>query len=177
MWRRARSAGRSGACGCRRVIGSDGGVSGTGSRPGSGSVIETSCLVIRPACGIGSVLLMGGGLSHSAVERLEALEGGEEAAVFLRALASRGRSSYTLRTYALGLAHFLEWLSARATRLADVERGGVGAYVAASARNEVDVVVLGRAAATVNHRVSVLASLFAWLVERDQVADEGPWLA
>src|SRR4051812_40078206 len=119
---------------------------------------------------------MGGGLSHSAVERLEALEDGDEAAVFLRALASRGRSSYTLRTYALGLAHFLEWLSARATRLADVERGDVVAYVAAFARNEVDGVVLGRAAATVNHRVSVLASLFAWLVERDQVAGEGPWL-
>jgi integrase/recombinase XerD len=119
---------------------------------------------------------MGGGLSRGAVERLQALEDGDEAVAFLRALASRGRSSYTLRTYALGVAHFLEWLAARATRLADVERGEVVAYVAEFARNEVDGVVLGRAAATVNHRVSVLASLFAWLVERDQLAGEGPWV-
>jgi hypothetical protein len=115
-------------------------------------------------------------LSRGAVERLEALEDGDEAVAFLHALASRGRSSYTLRTYALGVAHFLEWLAARATRLADVERGDVVAYVAEFARNEVDGVVLGRAAATVNHRVSVLASLFAWLVERDQLAGEGPWV-
>src|SRR4051794_23359036 len=119
---------------------------------------------------------MGGGLSRTAVERLEALEDGDEAVVVLRELASRGRSSYTVRTYALGLAHFLEWLSDRATRLADVERGDVVAYVAEFARNEVDGVVLGRAAATVNHRVSVLASWFAWLIERDQLAGEGAWV-
>jgi hypothetical protein len=116
---------------------------------------------------------MGGGLSRGAVERLEALEDGDKAVAFLQALASRGRSSYTLRTYALGVAHFLEWLAARATRLADVERGDVVAYVADFARDEVDGVVLGRAAATVTHRVSVLASLFACLVERDQLAGGG----
>jgi integrase/recombinase XerD len=119
---------------------------------------------------------MGSGLSSGAAERLEALEDGDEAEAFLQALASRGRSSYTLRTYALGLAHFLEWLSARATRLGEIERGDVVAYVAEFARNEVDGVVLGRAAATVNHRVSVLASLFAWLIERDQLAGEGAWV-
>jgi hypothetical protein len=76
----------------------------------------------------------------------------------------------------LGLAHFLEWLAARAVRLGDVRRGDVVAYVAEFARNEVDGVAVGRAAATVNHRVSVLASFFAWLIERDQLARQGPWL-
>ena len=115
-------------------------------------------------------------MSRGAVERLQALEDGDEAVAFLQALANRGRSSYTLRTYALGLAHFLEWLSARDTRLGEIERGDVVAYVAEFARNEVHDVVLGRAAATVNHRVSVLASLFAWLVERDQLAGDGAWV-
>ena len=76
---------------------------------------------------------------------------------FLQALASRGRSSYTLPDPCAGVARFLERLAARATRLADVERGDVVAYVAEFARNEVDGVVLGRAAGPVNHRVSVLA--------------------
>lgn len=101
---------------------------------------------------------MAGGFSSGAVGRLEALEDGDEAGAFLSALASRGRSSYTLRTYALGLAHFFEWLAARAVRLVDVERGDVVAYIGEFARNQVDGVAVGRAAATVNHRVSVLAS-------------------
>ncbi len=118
---------------------------------------------------------MAGGLSSAAVGRLEALDDGDEAVAFLQALASRGCSSYTLRTYALGLAHFLEWLSARATRLDEIGRGDVVDYVAEFARNEVDGVAAGRAAATVNHRVSVLASLCAWLIERDQIAGHGAW--
>jgi site-specific recombinase XerD len=77
-----------------------------------------------------------------------------------------------LRTYALGIAHFLEWLAARAVRLVDVGRGDVVAYVGEFARSEVDGVPVGRAAATVNHRVSVLASFLAWLIERDQIAGE-----
>ena len=35
---------------------------------------------------------------------------------------------------------------------------------------------VARAATTVNYRVSVLASLFAWLIERDQLAGHGPWV-
>lgn len=44
------------------------------------------------------------------------------------------------------------------------------------ARNDVDGIAVGRAPATVNHRVSVLASFFAWLVERDGLAGDGPWV-
>lgn len=119
---------------------------------------------------------MAGGLSRSVVVRLEALEGGEDALRFLESLAARGRSSYTMRSYALGLAHFLEWFAARAIRLADVGRAELADYVAGFARNEVDGVPVGRAAATVNHRVSALASFFGWLIERDGLAGTGAWL-
>jgi site-specific recombinase XerD len=158
------------------VSGSLGGASGVGSPDGKGVTCVASCLVIRPPPGIRFVLLMAGGLSSGAVARLNTLGDGDEAVAFLSALARRGRSSYTSRTYALGLAHFLEWLTARAVRLAEVERGDVVDYVAEFARNEVGGEAVSRAAATVNHRVSVLASFFAWLIERDQLAGQGPWL-
>jgi len=119
---------------------------------------------------------MAGGLSSGAVGRLEACDDGGEAVAFLAALAGRGCSSYTLRTYGIGLAHFLEWLGARAVRLRGAGREEVVAYVADFARNDVDGVAVGRAPATVNHRVSVLASFFAWLIERDELAGHGAWL-
>lgn len=119
---------------------------------------------------------MAGGLSQSTVMRLEAVVDGDPALSFLASLTARGRSSYTVRTYALGLAHFLEWAVARRVRLADVERVDVAAYVTEFARNEVDGVAVGRAAATVNHRVSALGSFFGWLIDRDRLAGAGAWL-
>jgi len=119
---------------------------------------------------------MADGFSSGAVARLEALDDGEEAFAFLADLAARGSSSYTLRTYGLGLAHFLEWMAAREVRVRDAGREDVVAYVVDFARNDVDGIAVGRAPATVNHRVSVLASFFAWLVERDELAGYGPWL-
>jgi site-specific recombinase XerD len=74
------------------------------------------------------------------------------------------------------LAHFLEWAAARRVRLVHVERVDVAAYVGEFARNEVDGVAAGRAAPTVNHRVSALGSFFGWLIDRDRLADAGPWL-
>jgi hypothetical protein len=118
---------------------------------------------------------MAGGLSESVMGRFETLEDGGEAVAFLASLVTRGQSSYTLRTYALGLAHFLEWAAVRGVRLVDVDRGEVVAYVAEFARGEVDGVSVGRAAATVNHRVSTLASFFGWLIDRDRLAGGGPW--
>jgi integrase/recombinase XerD len=138
--------------------------------------METSCLVIRPGLDLRSVLLMAGGLSESVMGRFEALDDGGEAVAFLASLVARGRSSYTVRTYALGLAHFLGWVSARDIRLVDVGRGEVVADVAEFARGEVDGVSVGRAAATVNHRVSTLGSFFGWLIDRDGVAGGGPWI-
>ncbi len=43
------------------------------------------------------------------------------------------------------------------------------------ARGEGGGVAAGRAPATVNHRVSVLAGLFAFLIERDERAGAGVW--
>jgi integrase/recombinase XerD len=118
---------------------------------------------------------MAGGLSSDAVSRLKTLDGGGEAVAFLERLVVCGRSSYTLRTYAARLEHFLRWLAARRIDLVEVGRCVVVEYVAEFARGERDGVAVGRAPATINHRVSVLASFFAWLVERDREEGQGPW--
>src|SRR4051794_6251115 len=118
---------------------------------------------------------MAGGLSDRAAARLAALEGGAEATAFLASLFARGRSSYTLRSYAAGLEHFLAWTTARSVGLVDVRRATLDDYVAEFARGERGGVAAGRAPATVNHRVSVLAGLFAFLIERDALAAGGVW--
>ena len=53
-----------------------------------------------------------------------------ELGAFLRDLAERGRSAYTQRAYALGLADFFGWLEARGVALEAVDRWVVSAYVA-----------------------------------------------
>jgi len=118
---------------------------------------------------------MAGGLSDRAIARLAALEGGAEATAFLTSLVAHGRGSYTLRSYAVGLEHFLAWTTARRVGLVDVRRATVDEYVAELARGERGGVAAGRAPATVNHRVSVLAGLFAFLIERDALAGGGVW--
>lgn len=54
-----------------------------------------------------------------------------EASEFLASLACCGRGSYTQRTYALGLAHFLSWIDLHGVGLVDVDRRVVGEYVVA----------------------------------------------
>ncbi|HEX6685676.1 MAG TPA: tyrosine-type recombinase/integrase [Candidatus Limnocylindrales bacterium] len=78
-----------------------------------------------------------------------------------------GRSGYTLRSYRLGLTDFTGWLANEGVALAEVQRRHVEAYVAKSA--------VGRAATAVNHRLSVLASFFAFLIRRDSEVGEGAW--
>src|SRR3954470_22358304 len=115
---------------------------------------------------------MAGGLSDRAIARLAALEGGAEATAFVAGLVARGRSSYTLRSYAAGLEHFLAWTTARGVGLVDVRRATVDEYVAEFARGERGGVAAGRAPATVNHRVSVLAGLFGYLIEPRRAGQE-----
>jgi site-specific recombinase XerD len=79
---------------------------------------------------------------------LEALGGGAEAIEFVEWLVACGRSSYTVRTYASGLAHFLGWLEGRRAGLVEVDRGVVADYVPELARGERDGVAVGRAPAT-----------------------------
>src|SRR3954470_23458507 len=95
------------------VIGAIGASSGAGTAgAGSGSTCARSCLVIRPLGHVRSGPVMAGGLSERAIARLAAFEGGAEATAFLAYLVARGRSSYTVRSYASGLEHFLAWTTA-----------------------------------------------------------------
>jgi site-specific recombinase XerD len=90
-----------------------------------------------------------------------------DATSFLARLSSRRRGSYTVRTYALGLAHFLSWLDDQAgASLNEIDRTTLARYVTAFADGDGDR-PLGRKPRTVNHRLSVLASFFAFLIERD----------
>jgi site-specific recombinase XerD len=92
--------------------------------------------------------------------------GGAAAAdAFLEWLAERGRGSYTQRSYAFALAHFLRWLGGRGIALDDVDRVAVVAYVSEFRRGQGDGVAAGRAPRTVNHRLSVLASFFEFLID------------
>jgi integrase/recombinase XerD len=110
---------------------------------------------------------------------------------FVEYLARRDRSSYTLRTYRLGLEDFGRWLDDNRIGLAAVTVRDVEAYAAQFAAGEgrrhrrAAVVELatgrpvacssGRAPRTVNHRLSVLASFFSYLIERDTAAGSGQW--
>jgi integrase/recombinase XerD len=113
---------------------------------------------------------------------------------FLDHLAACGRSGYTLRSYGAGLAHFFGWLAERRTPVNDVSRHVVGAYIAAfSSGPKADPCVgtagsnhcaaSGRERAdgarrqprTINHRMSLLASYFAYRIQKDQECGGGAW--
>lgn len=108
---------------------------------------------------------------------------------FLEHLELRGRGSYTARSYRLGLADFSRWLQRAERELDLVSRRDVEAYIgefaagpgqaSRTAAGLVDLatgepVLVRRAARTVNHRLSVLASFFTFLIDRD-TDDGGTW--
>lgn len=86
---------------------------------------------------------------------------------FLQHLDVMGRSGYTLRSYRLGLADFAGWLADEGLPLTALRRRHIEAYVGKFA--------VGRAETTINHRLSVLASFFAFLVRRDTENGDGAW--
>jgi integrase/recombinase XerD len=90
--------------------------------------------------------------------------GDELVEAFVASLAANGRSSYTQRSYALGVNHFLGWLANESVVLGAVDRRMVARYVAEFRRGDG---ALERAPSTVNHRVSALAAFFAFLAEID----------
>ena len=118
-----------------------------------------------------------------------------EAAEFCRRLVAADRSAYTQRAYALGLAHFFDWLAETDRSLVEVERPVIAEYIAdfragskagatrvdesrigsVDARTRKPAPGLERQPATVNHRLSVLASFFAFLIDRDTDRGLGPW--
>jgi integrase/recombinase XerD len=101
--------------------------------------------------------------------------GAVDACEFLVWLRRHGRGSYTQRTYALGLAHFLSWIDAVGVELADVDRRVVGSYISAFRAGFDEGLVLGRQPRTVNHRLCVLASFFDFLAGRDRDRGVGVW--
>jgi integrase/recombinase XerD len=95
----------------------------------------------------------------------------DEVEAFVEHLVVLGRSSYTVRSYRLGVRHFQRWLGP--TSLAEVTRSLVGEYVGAFAAG---IDGEARAARTVNHRLAALAAFYAFLIERDTRRGAGRWL-
>ena len=89
---------------------------------------------------------------------------------FLSYLEQCARSPYTVRAYALGLAHFDGCLHETGVDVDAVTRPVVGQYIGAFGRGSRRHASLidrppanqGRQARTVNHRLSVLGSYFAF---------------
>ncbi len=112
---------------------------------------------------------------------------------FVSHLSRNGRSSYTIRTYRLGLEDFTSWAREAGRSLEEVRRRDIEAYIDAFRRGPkrnataIDPTRAGRVnpltrkpypalerqPRTVNHRLSVLSSFFAYLIARDEEA--GPW--
>jgi site-specific recombinase XerD len=86
---------------------------------------------------------------------------------FLIHLEQCARSPYTVRAYARGLTHFVGWLDDTALDVDVVTRSVIGDYVGVFGR--------GRQPRTVNHRLSVLASYFAFRIRQDDDRGEGLW--
>jgi integrase/recombinase XerD len=105
--------------------------------------------------------------------------GPEEVTEFLTDLRARGRSEHTERSYALGLDHFTAWLANNGVDLDDVRKSHITTYIAAFASEpKAGATASGdepRGPRTVNHRLSVLGSFFAFLIERDTEREEGAW--
>lgn len=100
---------------------------------------------------------------------------------FLEHLEIRGRSPYTLHSYAVGLADFLGWLHESDIGVDDVTRHVAGRYIA-DFGNGPKGGFAGAAGAgakrqprTVNHRLSVLGSYFNFLIRQDDEAGAGAW--
>ena len=103
---------------------------------------------------------------------------------FLTYLATCGRSAYTLRSYATGLAHFFTWLQESKIHADNVTRHDVGKYIAAFGQASPCRPLLSprrhdtynkRQPRTINHRLSVLASYFQFRIRQDEDRPRGAW--
>jgi integrase/recombinase XerD len=107
----------------------------------------------------------------------------DEIEEFLECLDRRGCGSYTLRSYRLGLTDFCRWLAEAGVHLDHVDRRVVEAYVTAFAAGPRGGAQAARPKAgqttrsprTVNHRLSVLAAFFGFLIGRDVDRGGGVW--
>ena len=113
---------------------------------------------------------------------------------FLAYMMACGRSGYTLRSYATGLVHFFGWLNEAGIDVNSVRRSVVGQYIGtfsrgskggacASAKQSAQdhearhgrVIAEERQPRTINPRLSVLASYFAYRIRQDEERGSGPW--
>jgi len=100
---------------------------------------------------------------------------------FLAELGLRDCSVYTLRAYAIGLAHFFSWLNASGGDPDHVTRHAIGSYITEFARGAKEGAVGARDTQkprrprTINHRLSVLASYFDYCIRCDTEDGRGPW--
>jgi site-specific recombinase XerD len=105
--------------------------------------------------------------------------GREEIEVFLGDLRARGRSEHTERSYGRGLDHFSAWLERNDLDLGEVTKTHITDYIAEFASEpKAGATASGtdpREPRTVNHRLSVLGSFFAFLIERDNERGHGAW--
>ncbi len=115
---------------------------------------------------------------------------------FLLHLSHCGRSAYTLRSYARGLAHFFGWLHTTGRHVDDVTPQAVEAYIAffstetkggacpvdphkagqINLRTRKSAPSVHRQPRTINHQLSVLASFFAYCIQRDIEHGSGRWM-
>jgi integrase/recombinase XerD len=91
---------------------------------------------------------------------------GEDARSFISELLTTGRSAYTQRSYAHDIALFLRWLDQEGETLDGVTRTTIVRYTRSLVDSQPPL-----AAATVNHRLSVLGSFFEWWTERAHDGD------
>jgi integrase/recombinase XerD len=100
---------------------------------------------------------------------------------FLTELSQRDCSVYTQRAYAIGLAHFFNWLHRSQQDPDHVTRQIVGSYIAEFARGRTQGAVISsrtdkaRQPRTINHRISVLSSYFDYCIRCDTEDGRGPW--
>jgi integrase/recombinase XerD len=114
---------------------------------------------------------------------------------YLEHLATCGRSPYTLRAYAQGLADFIAWLHQHQLPLITVSSQHIARYIGEFARSpkrgacppdpqRADHVHpqtrkpypgLQRKNSTINHRLSVLSGLFEFCIKRDTRQGQGSW--
>lgn len=100
---------------------------------------------------------------------------------FLAELSQRDCSAYTRRAYAIGLAHFFNWLHHTGEDPDRVTRQIVGSYVAEFARGGKQGATKSghaqnaRQPRTINHRISVLSSYFDYCIRCDTEDGHGAW--
>jgi integrase/recombinase XerD len=100
---------------------------------------------------------------------------------FLTELTQRDCSAYTLRAYAIGLAHFFSWLHHAGGNPDHVTRQIVGSYIAEFTRGAKQGAITSRRVQkarqprTINHRISVLSSYFDYCIRCDTEDGHGPW--